>query len=329
VLDAHDASERAHGATRVVSLRVIEHLPHDPAHIVSTSIGPSGELIVATTTADPIATHGVRHLDPTLGGPGRLPGPAPYPLEIHTHGASRPVVRVEQVDLAAPTVQPVPGGGYLLVGARARWHGEWAEPNAVALDANGHHLRSFCIGDGVAHVQVSEAGAIWVGYTDEGVYGNSGWGPPDGPAPLGAGGLVNWTLEGRKDWVFRGSDVAPPIDDCYAMNLDGESVWASYYSDFPVVHVAPGGDIAPWPSLGSGGRALLVGDGRVGIAGGYRELADRLAVADLSGGARRALRIVLPDGSPLPPAAELMARGSALHTVIGGVWLSLDLDEVT
>ena len=64
---------------------------------MSTSIGPSGELIVATTTADPIATHGVRHLDPTLGGPGRLPGPAPYPLEIHTHGASRPVVRVEQV----------------------------------------------------------------------------------------------------------------------------------------------------------------------------------------------------------------------------------------
>ena len=60
-----------------------------------------------------------------------------------------------------------------------------------------------------------------------------------------------------------------------------------------------------------------------------RELADRLAVADLSGGARRAVRIVLPDGSPLPPAAELMARGSALHTVIGGVWLSLDLDEVT
>ena len=203
---------------------------------MSTSIGPSGELIVATTTADPIATHGVRHLDPTLGGPGRLPGPAPYPLEIHTHGASRPVVRVEQVDLAAPTVQPVPGGGYLLVGARARWHGERAEPNAVVLDANGHHLRSFCIGDGVAHVQVSEAGAIWVGYTDEGVYGNSG---------------------------------------------------------------------------------------------GYRELADRLAVADLSGGARRAVRIVLPDGSPLPPAAELMARGSALHTVIGGVWLSLDLDEVT
>jgi hypothetical protein len=56
------------------------------------------------------------------------------------------------------------------------------------------------IGDGVARVRVARSGHVWVGYFDEGVYGNYGWGGGGGgPAPLGAPGLVRFSPDLEPD----------------------------------------------------------------------------------------------------------------------------------
>jgi hypothetical protein len=43
-------------------------------------------------------------------------------------------------------------------------------------DAQGRPSQGEVFGDDIAHVQATDTGEIWVGYFDEGVYGNYGWG---------------------------------------------------------------------------------------------------------------------------------------------------------
>ena len=50
----------------------------------------------------------------------------------------------------------------------------------------GELRRQFVLGDGIKHVQTTAAGDIWVGYFDEGVYGNYGWGNDPDSEPIGA-----------------------------------------------------------------------------------------------------------------------------------------------
>jgi hypothetical protein len=105
------------------------------------------------------------------------------------------------------------------------------------LAPNGEAESTFTLGDGVQDVQVSRAGRIWVSYQDEGVFGNYGWGAPNGPAPLGSAGLVCWDTDGTKVWDFVAPDGLPAIADCYAMNVSDEAAWACYYTDFPIARV--------------------------------------------------------------------------------------------
>jgi hypothetical protein len=47
-------------------------------------------------------------------------------------------------------------------------------------------------GDGIEHVQATSAGEIWVGFFDEGIYGNYGWGSGT-QLPVGRTGLVRFS----------------------------------------------------------------------------------------------------------------------------------------
>ena len=89
--------------------------------------------------------------------------------------------------MAHPHIDMLADGSFLVVGARCRWAESGPELNALAIDQNGRIYRRGCLGDGIQHLQVAGDGTIWVGYFDEGVFGNMGWGSP-GPEPLGAGG---------------------------------------------------------------------------------------------------------------------------------------------
>jgi len=83
------------------------------------------------------------------------------------------VTRIPALGLAHITVQPMPGGRFLVVGARSRWRGDGPDRNAVLYD--GQVVSKHVLGDGIAHVLATSAGQVWGGYFDEGVYGNCGW----------------------------------------------------------------------------------------------------------------------------------------------------------
>jgi hypothetical protein len=223
---AHHASVPAAGSDRLESV----------------SVGPGGEAVALWSS---------RQDAPALRSTTVQPDWATFP----DPRTSRPVavrvtmyqpepvatVAVEDLTLAYPRVQPLPGGRVLVVGVRCRWRPDGPERNAVVYDADGQVVVERTLGDGIEHVMATADGHVWVGYFDEGVYGNFGWGGP-GPTPLGAAGLVRFSPELEPDWSFP-SHVDHPwaaIDDCYAVNVDGDTVWACYYSDFPLVRIHAG-----------------------------------------------------------------------------------------
>jgi hypothetical protein len=190
------------------------------------------------------------------------------------------------------------------------------------------------LGDGIDDVQVTASGDVWVGYFDEGVFGNRGWGGR-GREPLGAAGLVRWSgpPELRPAWRYPGAAPLDPIVDCYALNVDGEDAWICPYTDFPVVHVDRAGRVRAWKNaLVSGARALLA-DPRtstVVLVGGYGPERDLVTVARLDDVVTPLFsgRLVLPDGSDLGALSLLVGRGTTLHAVDDRTWLRLTLDDL-
>jgi hypothetical protein len=82
----------------------------------------------------------------------------------------------------------MPGGRFLVAGARCRWQPGGPDRNAVLYDAGGQVVSEHVLGDGIAHVLAARTGQVWAGYFDEGLYRNYGWGLGDGPEPVGAYG---------------------------------------------------------------------------------------------------------------------------------------------
>lgn len=103
------------------------------------------------------------------------------------------------------------------------------DPNAFIYKEDGSLLHSFHVGHGVEHVQVTENGDIWVGYYDEGIYGDF---------ELAQTGLNCFNQKGDLIFEFSFSDEVPIIDCCYALNAaSDEEVYTYYYSDFPLVQI--------------------------------------------------------------------------------------------
>lgn len=294
----------------VLPVRVHRTLaPVDPGDVlVTASVGPGGD--AAALWASP-------------GGGTR----------ITTYRAdSESSFTVAGPPVAHPLVQPLSDDRVLVVAARCRWRSTGPDRNAVVYGADGAVLAEGTVGDGVEHVRVSDSGHIWVGYFDEGVYGNRGWGDP-GPPPIGARGLVRFTPAFEPDWRFPDDNDHPwgPISDAYALTLDGDTVWACYYTDFPVVRVR-NGKVDGWHNtLFHGSRALAVGDTTVALYGGYGPDHDVLVVAGLGQGSLRKLaeyRVVLPDGAPLPAITRAFGHGPDLHLLDDTAWFTLNLYEL-
>jgi hypothetical protein len=227
----------------------------------------------------------------------------------------------------------MPDGRVLVVAARCRWRPEGPDRNAILYDTDGQIAGEATVGDGIEHIAVARSGHIWIGYFDEGVYGNYGWGDAETAPPVGAAGLVRFSPNLEPDWRFP-SHVDQPwgaISDCYALNVAGDTVWACYYTDFPVVRVAAGAVTGWHNTIAHGIRALVVSDATVALFGGYGPDHDRLVVAAL--GQNRLhkaaeYRLVLPDGSPVPPDAQVVGRGPDLHLTVGLDQYRLSIDYI-
>jgi hypothetical protein len=130
-----------------------------------------------------------------------------------------------------------------VAGARCRWRPDGPDRNAVLYDADGQAVSEHVLGDGIAHVLATSTGQVWVGYFDEGIYGNYGWGRADSEEPVGAYGIVRFSPGLEPAWHYpKHTEVGPwdAVSDCYALNVDDTSTWACYYSDFPVVRIRDG-----------------------------------------------------------------------------------------
>jgi hypothetical protein len=171
-----------------------------------------------------------------------------------------------------------------------------------------------------------------VGYFDEGVYGNFGWGDRDGPAPMGRHGLVRFSPGLQAEWSFP-SNVDQPwgaISDCYALNVDKDTVWTCYYTDFPIVRIRDGA-LTAWRNGVTGARALAVAGSQVALLGGHGPNRDWLAAGTLGSDDLHLdgqYRIVLPDGQPLPEKTQAIGRGPDFHVLVGRDWYRLDLERI-
>lgn len=235
------------------------------------------------------------------------------------------VTFVSALDVAYPMLQRLPNGNFLVVGTRCQWSPDGPELNGLVVAPDGSIVRRGCLGDGIEHVQVAENGTIWVGYFDEGVFGNFGWGY-GGPEPLGAPGVVAWSLELEKVWELDASQGL--VADCEALNVAGDDVWVCPYTDFPVVRISDGGArVFSPPNQLLGVDGIIVDGERFGLIGSYEE--PSLFITGGLAGDRWIIEtrgeLTLPDGSPLPKV-DVHCRGAVAHLFHGSTWYTFALN---
>ncbi len=201
----------------------------------------------------------------------------------------------------------------------------WAAPdevNARFFAADGTPAGAFAIGDGIEHIRCAPDGTIWVGYFDEGVFSGR---DKDGNWPVSSSGIARFGPDGGVLWRFNGEERANLfIADCYSMALDGNTLWACPYTDFPIVRVKDGA-VGRWANEVAGARAIAVDSDYVLLAGGYSDNSDRMAFLRL--GTDRA---ELVGEWRLPQrernAAHLVqGQGATLHIVGPAGWTKLSL----
>jgi len=201
---------------------------------------------------------------------------------------SAEIIELEPHEIAHPQVQVFSNGDIILVGSRANWTPDGGEHNAVIFDKNGKIIRSGCLGDGISQVKVDAYDRIWVGYFDEGVLGNYGWGEFDNSAteertirdeadavsdaPIGEAGLVAFSHDLQKIWEwpdteldarYQGVGVRTSILDVYALNVGPNELLISYYCDFPLFSINLSDREIGFPEFQfelSNGPKYLVGD---------------------------------------------------------------------
>jgi len=222
-----------------------------------------------------------------------------------------------------PSVQTLPGDNILVVARRCqRSDNGTHELNARVYRPDGSLESEFCLGDGIEHVQADSAGRLWVGYFDEGVFGNFGWGTSHGATPIGVTGLVCFDVRGKKLWEFEPPPGFDSIADCYAMNVAEDAVWVCYYTEFPIVRVDSEHRATAWATGLRGPRELAVGKDYVLVYGGYGERRTNCSLVRLlDGRAEDAGEVVLrlPNGFD-PKGSTVIGRGKLLHVLAGDEW---------
>ena len=239
-----------------------------------------------------------------------------------TNAHSTYELEVRDLADAFPLIQLLPDGAVLVVSARCRRYSDGTHDlNARIYDPHGQPREKFLLGDGIQHMQVDRKGNIWVGYFDEGVYGNLGWGGTGQLAPVGASGLVCFNTKGHNNWEFGPVPGVDVISDVHALNVFGDEAWVYYYTDFPLVRIAPDRTVAVWATETSGARAFAIGNGTVLLFGGYRNQMGCRALRHYKDRAKFEMNIslMLTEGGDLSKA-NVVGRGHILHVIAGDIW---------
>jgi hypothetical protein len=120
--------------------------------------------------------------------------------------------------------------------------------------------RDFTLGDGIQHVQTTPDGQIWVGYFDEGVFGNT---------PISQSGINCFDKVGKLTYSHGNETMA----DCYALNvISNKEVWSCYYTEFPLVQIENYQVKNSWESPVHGSHGFVVWKNFVLFRGGYKKI---------------------------------------------------------
>jgi hypothetical protein len=234
--------------------------------VVATGVGDGDRLVALLGSVTPGAP--VDPSEPFI--PGGEHDPRVLLMSaLFADGQSKSVVelQVEPFTLAFPVVQPLSDGGLLVADSRVA---VGKPPNGYVIGPDGKVRHSITFGDGIEHLLVDRVGRVWVGYFDEGVFGNLGWGNPGSPEPIGSPGLLRFDLAtGEIEWAFKPPEGSDSIADCYALNVDGDHAWMSYYTDFDLFRVDSDGGTRRWRVGARGpGAVACATDDRPSSSGG-------------------------------------------------------------
>jgi len=235
-----------------------------------------------------------------------------------------------------PEIDRFDDGRWLVVASRTT-----GKPNARILTPDGQVLARFMLGDGIEHVGVDQRDQIWVGWFDEGIFGNDDWRVPGEKWPPSSRGVGLFSADGNYQELSTLPDKVRDIADCYALNILGRGgAWVCPYTDFLLLHFKPGCWVRWWSNELAGPTALAVFDGHALLAGGYGADADRLALVTLYGkGNGNAAKILALWRLPLAPRAPqqgehpdvqaghlwqqptlLTGRGDTIHLIQDTMW---------
>jgi hypothetical protein len=207
-------------------------------------------------------------------------------------------------------VDEFPDGRWLIVNARSRGQG-----NARVLSNDGKEERRIELGDGIEHVKIDDHQRIWVGWFDEGIFGNDNWRLPGRKWAPSAHGIAAFDDQG----ALITHATLESIADCYSLNVFGDEAWACTYTDFPIWRMRDGRECT-WATNLRGTRAIAVRHPHVLAAGGYQDEANRVLLLMLQEQKAHVLgEWRLPFGTDTP-ATLIDGRGDELHVVQGQCW---------
>lgn len=136
-------------------------------------------------------------------------------------------IEIKNIAFIPSEVDMFSDGTILLVQPRCEKKGLVIERNARIYNPNGQLISAFTLGDGIEQMQIDETDTIWVGYFDEGIFGNFGW-----EEPIGSDGVIAFDKSGEKLWGARKFSII----DSYALNVTSSThVQFYYYDDFKIV----------------------------------------------------------------------------------------------
>lgn len=228
-------------------------------------------------------------------------------------------------------------GRWLVVASRSD-----GEANARVMAPDGRLLARFTLGDGIEHVAIDAEDRIWVGWFDEGIFGNDGWREAELDRPPSSNGIACFTSDGRPLALPILPDDAGMIADCYALNAAGPGAWICPYTDFPLVRFVPG-EPTRWWRTSVAPHAVAVDERHALAAGGYTKDANRLTLMELAGeGVGEDATILASWGLPLrrlPKSDDewspvwhrpdlLVGRGDILHFVDDGRWIRWSVQDL-
>ena len=146
--------------------------------------------------------------------------------------------------------------------------------NAVTYVA-GKKGRVFHAGDGINHLQCDDRGGLWVGYFDEGVFGNT----------IASHGIVRFTRDGEISSYL----ASITLDDCYSLNVGTAATWSCWYTGFPVVRLDDNCAEQRWSNdLLAGISAIAVSEPHVLLISGYPPERNRIVLGEFHlGGVRQ------------------------------------------